>query len=71
MIRERNLGMGSSQGSPAPEREGAGLYRGEVGGGLGAKREVPVLQVLSHTSKAARVNGSQTTQAPSWSPALL
>lgn len=49
MIRERNLGMGSSQGSPAPEREGAGLYLGEVGGGLGAKREVPVaLQALSH-----------------------
>lgn len=41
MIRECNLGMGSRQGSPAPQREGAGLYRGEVGGGLGAKREVP------------------------------
>jgi hypothetical protein len=49
MIRECNLSMGSSQGSQAPEREGAGLYRGEVGGGLGAKREVPVArQALSH-----------------------
>lgn len=41
VVRKHNLSIGGSRGVRSA-REGAGLYGGEVGGGLGAKREVPV-----------------------------
>lgn len=37
---------GRQPGESGSAREGAGLYRGEVGGGLGAKREAPVASCL-------------------------